>query len=631
MLAIAIPLVAFALAAVTMLVKLQVTDPDRYRAEGENQRTADITMLGLRGSILDRNGEALALSVAAKAIAADPRHVDDPRRAAVAIAPILGLSIDALEQDLGRPDTGFVFLARGVDPDLAARVKAIVDDEGLAGISIIDEEQRVDPGDGLARSVIGQPASDADASSGFGLEKLLDSHLRGTAGRRKVEFGHTGDRSVIVGTDEVLTEPRRGADVTLTLDRPLQFFAEKLLGEQLVSLGAKAGTVVLGRPQTGEILGMASMYTEDGQAFQSQLNLATRSYEPGSVMKMVTAAGAFEDGLVQPETTFTVADSIRLYDKTIRDSHSHKVKTMTVNHIISESSNVGTIQIAQKLGKERILHYLDAFGFGSMTNLGLPKEQSGVVRTDWSGTDIGSIPIGQSITVTPLQMWAAYNVIANDGVYVAPRLITDIVDPDGHHLTPDTPAARRVISSSSAQKVNGALREVVEEGTGKELKIPGYTIAAKTGTAYKPLPGGGYIRNGERSYASSFVGFFPATNPQLSIMVMIDEPPLGRQFGAVAAGPVFDRLARLAMKRFGIPGDVAVDGEGRGPARANAAPPLEPAPEPLVTDVPSDPAGPDGVAPDPAAAQAMTAGSVPPPTEAPAEQARAPAAAPRDG
>ena len=615
---IAIPLGLFAALVIGMLVKIQIVGPERYVERGERQRMTSVPLLGLRGSILDRNGEALALSVLSKAISANPRMVADPRAAAKAVAPILGLSIDQLETDLSRPDTGFVYLARGVDPDLAARVAQVIDADKLQGISITDEEQRVDPGDDLAQSLIGQVKKGSVNEPLFGLEKLLDPQLRGSTGEKLVEIGHTGDRSTIVGTERVVTEPKSGSNVTLTLDRPLQYWAEKVLGDQLTAIGAKSGSVIVGRPQTGEILAMASMVNQDGTAVSSQLNLATRAYEPGSVMKLITASGAFEDGIVQPDTKFSVADSIRLYDKKISDSHHHPVELMSVDDIIAQSSNVGTIKIAQLLTQDRILHYLDAFGFGQMTDLGLPKEQAGEFRRTWSGTDIGSIPIGQSILVTPVQMWSAYNAIANDGVYVAPRLVTDIVDAQGHHQTPDVPAPRRVVSSSTAQKVNGALRQVIEEGTGKALQIPGYTIAAKTGTAYKPFDGGGYTRNGEHQYDASFVGFFPATNPQLSIMVMVDQPPKGLHLGSVAAGPVFDQLARLAMKRFGIPGDVVVEGEGSGKARAQAARPA--APEvtvPTVTDPVVPPVlGPaDGVAPDPAAAAALVQGVTPPSTE----------------
>jgi len=620
-----VPLALFAVIVIGMLVKIQIVGSGRYVERGERQRMTSVPLLGLRGSILDRNGEALALSVLSKAISANPRVVSDPRVAAEAVAPILGLSIDALETDLSRPDTGFVYLARGVDPDLAARVAQAIDAHGLQGISITDEEQRVDPGDDLAQSLIGQVRKGSVNEPLFGLEKLLDPQLRGSTGEKLVEIGHTGDRSTIVGTERVVTEPKAGSNVTLTLDRPLQYWAEKVLGDQLTAIGARQGSVIVGRPQTGEILAMASMVNDGGTAVSSQLNLATRAYEPGSVMKLVTASGAFEDGIVQPETRFSVADSIRLYDKKISDSHHHPVELMTVNDIIAQSSNVGTIKIAQMLKQDRILHYLDAFGFGQMTDLGLPKEQAGQFRRQWSGTDIGSIPIGQSVTVTPVQMWSAYNVIANDGVYVAPKLVTDIVDAQGHHQTPDVPAPRRVVSAATAQKVNGALREVIEEGTGKALKIPGYTIAAKTGTAYKPIPGHGYTRDGGHVYDASFVGFFPATNPQLSIMVMVDEPPKGLHLGSVAAGPVFDQLARLAMKRFGIPGDVVVEGEGTGALRAQAARPAEPeVTVPTVTDpaIPPVVAPADGVAPDPAAAAALTAG-VTPPSTAPADPAAA--------
>jgi cell division protein FtsI (penicillin-binding protein 3) len=270
-----------------------------------------------------------------------------------------------------------------------------------------------------------------------------------------------------------------------------------------------------------------------------------------------------------------VPDAIKVGPKyTVHDAETHKVQNMTVDDIIAQSSNVGTIKIAQRVGKDAIVKELRNFGFGRYTALGLQKEQTGTFAPadKWNASDIGSIPIGQSVTATPLQIWSAYNTIANRGTYVAPRLIQKWTSPTGKVTRPAQPASRRVVSPETAMKVTQALERVIEDGTGKEFNIPGYNIAAKTGTALEPLPGGGYrSATGPPHYDASFAGFFPATNPQLSIMVMIDNPPEPYNFGATAAGPVFDSLAKEAMRQYGIAGDVAEPGTPAKPAHAQPA------------------------------------------------------------
>ena len=547
------------------LVRLQVVSPDRYIRKGLGQRTIRTELIGLRGSILDRHGDALAMSLPAKAITADPRQIADPDGVAKRLAPALGRDVLEVRADLGKADTGFVYIARQVEPEVATRI----DRMGLDGITIVDESRRFNTGGDLARSVVGRMDSVGEFPK-FGLEKLFDRRLRGENGQRVVERGSDG--STIVGTEQVRSAATEGQNVTLTLDRNLQFIAEQVLGEQCAKLGADSASVIIGRPRTGEILAMASVTTTpDGGWRTSQLNGAVRTYEPGSVMKVVTAAAAFEQGVVEPTDEIMVEPSIKLGDHTVRDAHSHKAMPMSVTQIIAESSNIGTIHIAERLGREKILTYLDRFGLGKMTNLGLPKEQAGSFRREWNGSDIGSIPIGQSITATPLQIWSIYNSIANRGVYVSPKLVDHWTDSHGRVMRSDTPVPRRVLTESASAKVTGVLEQVIDEGTGRKFAIPGFNIAAKTGTAYETWGNGyGYHNElGQLRYAASFVGFFPASNPQLSIMVRIDNPKTDHG-GASAAGPVFDRLAKESMRRYGIGGDVLLP---TGPAvRATAAP-----------------------------------------------------------
>ena len=565
---------------VALLVRLQVVASDPYVERGRQQRLVERPLLATRGSILDRNGEVLSMSLPAKAVVVNPRQVEEPERVAARLAPALGLETAAVQRILESPDTGFAYVARQLDPEVGERVAAMA----LPGISIVDETRRVPAADDLGLSIVGRINSFGEDP--YGLEEQYDDRLRGTDGERSSE--RAGDGTTIVGTDEVDALSTPGDQLTLTIDRSLQFWAESVLRDQVTAVGAKGGTVVVGRPGTGEVLAMATVVRKDSGVAPSRLNTAVRTYEPGSVMKVVTASAAFEEAVVQPETVFTVPSKIKVADKVINDAEKHATKDMTVQEIISHSSNVGTIKVAQLLGRERILDYLDRFGFGEATTLGLDKEQAGGFRREWYGSDIGSIPIGQSITATPLQVWAAYNTIANAGTYVAPRIVDRWTDPTGTVTRPEAPAPRRVVSPEAAAKVTAALEQVVEEGTGKKWAIPGYRIAAKTGTSYQPLGGGkGYGTAATRHYAASFAGFFPATNPEISIMVMIDDPEYGNHFGAEAAGPVFDRLAKESMRRYGIAPDgsqsatTATPGRAK-PARAPVSVATAPAPPPAA-------------------------------------------------
>jgi cell division protein FtsI (penicillin-binding protein 3) len=550
---------------VGMLVRLQVVEPERYVQKGEGQRQIRTSLVGLRGSIVDRNGETLAMSLPARAVTADPRYVTNPPAEAAELARVLGLDAAMIEAKLERPDTGFVYVARQLDADVGEAVEKL----RLPGVYVTDESRRVTAADGLGRSVVGRMNVFGDEAS-YGLEKSLDPILTGHDGLRVHERG--ADGATIVGSEHVERPASPGRDVTLTLDRSLQFLAETALEEQVAKVQGATGTAIVGRPATGEILAMASVVSADGEVRPSILNGAVRTYEPGSVMKLVTAAAGFEHHVVQPDTVLTVPSSIKVADRTVHDAEHHPTEPMSVQEIIAQSSNVGTIKVAQLTGRKAIVDMLDRFGFGKMTALGLQKEQAGQFRRKWFGSDIGSIPIGQSITATPLQIWNAYNTIANRGMYVEPRLVESITDARGDVITTPHRAPRRVVSAETATKVTQALERVIEDGTGKEWSIPGYHVAAKTGTAYEPVGGGvkGYGSGGNRHYAATFAGFFPASDPQLSIVVMIDDPKVD-YFGATAAGPVFDRLAKESMRRYGIAGDDPVPQAPGTPLRARAA------------------------------------------------------------
>jgi len=343
----------------------------------------------------------------------------------------------------------------------------------------------------------------------------------------------------------------------LTLDRSLQYEAERVLSEQVDELEAKGGTVIISQPATGEILALANITRDQDQdIITAGANRAVIDvFEPGSVNKVITIAAALEEGVVEPDTEIVVSERLPVADHVFTEGHPRATGPMTVTQILAESSNVGTIKIAQQLGKERIDRYLRAFGFGSRTALAFENESPGLLLApeDWSGTSIGSIPIGQGIAVTAMQMLDAYNVLANDGVHVPPRLVAATVDEAGTRTPVDVGPSRRVVSTETAQQVREMLVEVVETGTGQRAQVPGYAVGGKTGTARKPQDTGTYRdRDGKYHYVAAFTGMVPAEDPQLSIIVVVDEPT-ATIYGGSAAAPVFADLAKFALNRFRIP------------------------------------------------------------------------------
>lgn len=568
--AFAIGVMFIAAGLVGRVVQLGAVQPDAYVERGKEQRERSIELAAMRGTIYDRNGDALVVSVPGRTIAVDPTVVVDRARTADVLSEELDLPRGQVVDLLEEPDTRYVRIALQVEPEIAERLLAA----DLPGIVVEDEPRRLSAADGLGAAVLGRLDSFGDVAIS-GLEKLFDEDLAPRPGEKVVERGVTG--ATIPGSERIVSSAEDGDDLYLTLDRALQYQAEMAIREQVDAVGAEGGTVVLGRPATGEILAMASVGRDsEGELTGDAVNLAIRAYEPGSVMKAVTVAAAIDLGLVNGDTTFVVPDSITLYDRTVRDSHSHPTEIMTVDQIVKESSNVGTIKIAQEVGESALTAYLHKFGFGSTSALGLLKEQSGTVKTEWNGTDIASIPIGQSVTVTPVQMWSAYNAIANGGVYVAPRLVSEIVEVDGERRKLDTPDSRVVVTEDAARATVDALIGVLDDGgTGEELALEGFNVAGKTGTAYKVRDDGTGYGNSTvgRDYAASFVGFFPASDPEITIMVMLDEPESGQHTGARAAGPVFQRLAMESIRRFSIAGDEPSTTGSEEPLRAVAAPP----------------------------------------------------------
>jgi cell division protein FtsI (penicillin-binding protein 3) len=574
---------------------LQTVDAERYTALGESQRVRAVVLPAERGTIFDRNGAELALTVPKQTVWADPRLVTDPARAASLLAPILGADPAVLTTRLSR-EADFVYVARQIDDSMAQRVAGL----HLAGVFLIDEPGRASPSGELARSIVGRV--DIDSKGVSGIEGEYDARLAGVPGRLVRERDAQG-HTIPVGRQSI--EPAQpGDDVVLTLDRSLQFATEQALLRGVVAAGARGARAIIQDPRTGDILAMANVDIDPatGQPVVSSANEAvTAVFEPGSVNKVITASAAIEEGLVNPDTVLQVPDQLQVSDHLFSDHDPHAVTSWSVTDIVTRSSNIGTIMIAQMLGKDRIDEYLRKFGLGAKTSLDFPGESAGLMLDpkDWSGTSIGSIPIGQGISVTALQMLEVYNVIANGGMYVAPRLVAGTIDGGGARHDAPPSEQRRVVSAETAAKVNGMLENVVasKDGTGFRAAVPGYSVAGKTGTARKPNDNGipGYKTG---AYVSSFAGYLPAENPQVSIIVVVDEPTASI-YASVVSAPIFAELANLAVRQLRVaPGTPLPAGA------TDVTPDLAPGTAPTAADLAD-------AGPAPASTAAPTAASTP--------------------
>ncbi|HKY66660.1 MAG TPA: penicillin-binding protein 2, partial [Acidimicrobiales bacterium] len=552
---------------VVRLAYVQTIGASQYVAYGVDQRIEPIELAGGRGAIYDRNGTDLAISIPQTSIAADPSIVTDPQGAARELAPVLGLDeIDLLR--LLTEDVRFVHLKRQVPDDVADAVR----DLDIPGVLFFDEQARFMAAGDMARSVIGSVNIDGDGRSG--VEQAYEDRLAGEPGHLMVERDPQG-RTIPAGRHQI--DPARpGDDLILTIDRGLQYEVERILQAQIGTTGAKGGTAIVSDPETGEILAMANQETDPTTGVihnSSEDRAVTANYEPGSVNKVITLAAALEEGLVTPEQVITVPPSLQVADHTYNDAHPGD---LTVTDVLARSSNVGTIKIAQRLGEERLDEYLRRFGFGHDTGLGLPHEENGQLLPvdEWSGTSIGSIPLGQGISVTALQMLFAYNVIANDGVYVPPALVAATRDAEGERHDVPPGDARRVVSPTTAAQMRAMLARVIENGTGTAAAIEGYVAAGKTGTARKPQESGGYEdAAGNYHYISTFAGFLPADDPKLSIIIVIDEPSTS-PYAAQVAAPAFADIGRYAVRTMGVApaptperAPLAIDPD-QGPVRA---------------------------------------------------------------
>jgi cell division protein FtsI (penicillin-binding protein 3) len=466
-----------------------------------SQHRVDVNLPARRGTIYDRLGVELAIGERAVTVYANPKEIREPRLVALAAERDLGVDAGKLLPLLSDRSRGFVYVQRQADPEKAA----LLERRGIVGLGFYPEERRDYPQRGVAAEVVGYAGVDNRGLAGLELE--LERVLSGQGGSKTIvkdPFGRT--------LDVLDSEPRRdGRDVWLTIDHTVQGQVEKILADTRERWAAQSASAVVMDPRTGAILALAVEPGYDGNRFpkvprEHQRNRAvTDTYEPGSTFKIVTISAVLETDTVSPTTRFTLPYSLQVADRVIHDAVERGTQTMTVAQILSQSSNVGIVTLAFQLQQARLADWIKRFGFGRPTGIEFPGETKGIVLPPekWSGSTIGNVPIGQGIAVTPLQMVAAYGVIANGGTWVQPHLVERI---EGERAI--EPKRRRVVSEETAEQVRRMLRDVVEEGSGTAAQVPGYRIAGKTGTAAKPDETGGYS---DYRYVASFVGCVPAS------------------------------------------------------------------------------------------------------------------------
>jgi cell division protein FtsI (penicillin-binding protein 3) len=536
--------VALLAAAFARAVWIQLVKGPEYARMAVAQHRETVVVPAGRGTIFDRDGDPLALGKQTTTVYANPKQVTHPRELALAAGHFLGVKPEDVYSLVTDRSRGFVYISRKADSLAAEKLKK----RDFAGVGFYPEELRFYPQGSVASQLLGYAGLDNKGLEG--LERKFEPVLAGKPGSETIVKDPFGRALDVV---ETRTETP-GRNIRLTIDDQTQANAEAVLQQTVARWGARAATAVVLDPYTGAVLAMANAPGFNANRFSTtrpdrrRNRAVTDTYEPGSTFKLVTMAAALEDRVVTPRTAFVLPPTIQVADRVIHDSHPRGTERLTVKQIIEQSSNVGTVTVAERLGGPRLAAWVDRFGFGRPTGIDFPGESGGFALPydQWSGSTIGTVPIGHGIAVTPLQMARAYSAIANGGRLVQPHLVERV---NGHARS--VPKGKRVVSKDVAQQILSMLRGVVVEGTGVEAQIPGYTVAGKTGTAAKIDPDGTYSTS---RYVASFVGLVPASKPRLVIMVMVDEPH-GDFYGGVVAAPAFREIARFDLQHFEIPPD----------------------------------------------------------------------------
>lgn len=538
------------------LVDVQAVKGAIYAREALAQRSDTVEVFARRGSILDRDGDVLVRSLPSESVYAVPREIVDPDATAAKLQRIFGRLDRSTVAGLHDRHLWFVWIARKVSHETAARVRALA----LLGVDLKEEETglRIDTAGRLASTVLGFVGTDENGLDG--IEYAYDDVLRGQSGRISLEADEFG-RPIPFGRERVITPAQPGLDVQLTIDPYLQFITERALAKQVTAFHALDGTAIVMDPWTGEILAMANLPNFDPNHFWKYGEDARRdravmdAYEPGSTYKLITAAAALESGKVTLASRFPAHDRLEIGGQTIHNAEDGFMAgtggSETLEQIVEYSHNVGAAEVGLAIGAKTLYAMERKAGFGAPTGVGLPGENPGIVPppSQWSGSSLATMSFGQGVSVTPLAMARYYCAIANGGLLMQPRIARAIYDQQGR-LLQRYPAerARRIFSQRTAAELRTFLRSVVLHGTGDPTaQIPGYATAGKTGTAEMVVDGG--YRSGY--YAASFIGMVPYPRARYVVYVKV-ERPLGSYYGSVVAAPAFAEIARAAMLHAGV-------------------------------------------------------------------------------
>jgi cell division protein FtsI (penicillin-binding protein 3) len=531
---------------------IMVLQHHHFTKKAERQHQKTILIGPHRGTIYDRNGKELAISVDLESLYGVPSEIEDPDLVAAKLSNVLGMSHHTIEKRL-EGDRNFIWLDRKIDPERVKRIKEL----SLSNkeIGFLPESKRFYPKKGLAGHLLGFVGMDNKGLEG--IEFAYERDLSGEGGCLILERDALG-REIFL-SNRNYRPPSPGNSLFLTIDEVVQYIVEKELDNGMEKWKAKGALAIVMNPKTGEILAMGVRHEFNPNMIENyrpsdwRNKAITDLYEPGSTFKVIAAAAALEEGITKIGDLFDCSKGeIEVGGEIIHDVRPHGV--LSFSEVIQKSSNVGAIQIGMRLGKERLYKYIKAFGFGEKTGIDLPGEASGKVREprNWSGTSIGAISIGQEVAVTPLQILRAFSAIANNGNLMKPYVVSEMRDYEGQIIKSFSPqAVGRVISEDTSKRVTEVLRTVLEEGgTATKAAIEGNLVAGKTGTAQKIDPKTGTYSH--EKFVSSFVGFLPAEDPKISIIVVVDEPK-GAIYGGSVAAPIFKEIAEQILTYLKIP------------------------------------------------------------------------------
>lgn len=533
---------------------VQVVASPKYSLAAEEQRFCEIEIPPKRGTITDRTGTDLGVSIMMDTVYVTPRVIADLEGFVDEVAPILKIDKQKLFKRLSKQQ-GYSYLVRKTDTKTLKAIKDVVEKHHIKGVGYLKESKRHYPNASLASHVLGFTGMENHGLSG--IELFYDELLYGKPGRVVAE--RDGRGKPIPQSVERSYQPVDGVTIRLSIDKDIQYKAEKELVDAVTRYKSKSGSIIVINPKDGEIYAMANSPSYNSNDLKTLKEDNTRNvavtdlYEPGSTMKALIACGALEQGLCSPGTSFYLEPTVKIGSKSIKDSHSRPAGSFTFSQIIEQSSNVGMVKIGSVMGKGIVLDYLEMYGFDRKTEIDFPGEAKGYYpkAENWSKMTLANIPFGQGICTTQIQMVKAYSVIANNGKPVSPHFLLEAKNKRGRIVkTPELLDEKQVVDARTCKQMKDILEKTVVQGTGQQAKVPHYRVGGKTGTAQKAKVNGRGYEKGK--YVASFIGMVPIDDPKLLILVVLDEPQASIYGGSVAA-PVFKKVAEFSLRHLRIP------------------------------------------------------------------------------